>query len=103
MTYICTYLIANRSKASSITFGDSSAANEDVPPVFKTPQKQILKENNGLNNGVGSDQQGVIKDLRKQLTAETQEKTKLKNEMDKMESRITQFKDKLQVSFLQTY
>ena len=67
--------------------------------MFKTPQKQILKENNGLNNGVGSDQQGVIKDLKKQLTAENQEKAKLKIEVDKMERQINQFKDKLQVSF----
>ena len=67
--------------------------------MFKTPQKQILKENIGLNNGVGSDQQGVIKDLKKQLTAENQEKAKLKIEVDKMERQINQFKDKLQVSF----
>ena len=68
--------------------------------MFKTPQKQILKENNGINNGVGSDQQGVIKDLKKQLTAENQEKAKLKIEVDKMERQINQFKDKLQVSLL---
>jgi len=84
---------ANRSKASSISFGDVSET-DTAPPVFKTPHKQVLKENNG---GL-PEQDNLVKDLKNKLKQETQENAKLNNEMTKKDTIINQLREKLQIA-----
>ena len=92
--------IANRNKSSSISFGSMAVENNEqpTPTVFKTPLKS--KENIGGVSSTNADLQdaGLVKELKRKLTAENQTNSRLNIEINDLKSNLEQFKEKLKIS-----